>query len=308
VVDRKSLQRFAGKTTSFAIAVPAARLYTRACYRIIGSNSNTPNKPIKVAGDLQKEICYWRLLDSWEGHLPRFDERHRVFSSFSDASNSGWGAVIRLEPGETQLLRDYWHPDDLSQPIVIREALALRNTLIAAGHLLQGSRVDGHVDSLPLVHAWKNQGSKSNALSEVIKSVYETTLHFNIALSISYVPSKGNIADAPSRALSHNDCMLTISAWKQLEARWGPHSIDLMSLDSNVQKGVDGQPLPHFTPWPTKNSSCLNVFAQSLDSQANVYVSPPLVLVGPVLRFLASGDCSVTFVVIKIKCTRLYVF
>ena len=45
-IDRKSLQRFAGKTTSFAIAVPAARLYTCTCYRAIGASSKTPHKPI----------------------------------------------------------------------------------------------------------------------------------------------------------------------------------------------------------------------------------------------------------------------
>ena len=38
-VDVKTLQRFAGKTTSFSIAVPAARLYTRASFRAISSCS-----------------------------------------------------------------------------------------------------------------------------------------------------------------------------------------------------------------------------------------------------------------------------
>ena len=36
-VDLKTLQRFAGKTTSFCIAVLAARLYTRASFRAISS-------------------------------------------------------------------------------------------------------------------------------------------------------------------------------------------------------------------------------------------------------------------------------
>ena len=41
-IDHKSLQCFAGKTTSFAIAVPATRLYTRTCYCAIGaSRKNT---------------------------------------------------------------------------------------------------------------------------------------------------------------------------------------------------------------------------------------------------------------------------
>ena len=70
ILDRKSLQRFAGKTTSFVIAVPAARLYTRTCSRAIDASSKTPHKPIKVVGDLRKETGYWHFHDSWEGDLP----------------------------------------------------------------------------------------------------------------------------------------------------------------------------------------------------------------------------------------------
>ena len=63
-VDLKTLQRFAGKTTSFSIAVPAARLYTRAVFRAISSSSRSPHEPIRVVGDLLREIQYWRFLDS----------------------------------------------------------------------------------------------------------------------------------------------------------------------------------------------------------------------------------------------------
>ena len=41
-VDLKTLQRFAGKTTSFCIGVLAARLYTRASFRAISSSSKSP--------------------------------------------------------------------------------------------------------------------------------------------------------------------------------------------------------------------------------------------------------------------------
>ena len=51
-VHLKTLQRFAGKTTSFSIAVPAARLYTRASFRAISSCSKSPHKPLYVVGDL----------------------------------------------------------------------------------------------------------------------------------------------------------------------------------------------------------------------------------------------------------------
>ena len=61
-MDLKTLQRFASKTTSFSIAVPAARLKTRASFRAISSGSKSRHKPFFVAGDLLREIHYWR---SW---------------------------------------------------------------------------------------------------------------------------------------------------------------------------------------------------------------------------------------------------
>ena len=84
-----------------------------------------------------------------------------VISTFSDASNSGWGGVFIDKSGSLVELRDYWSPPERLQPIVIREALALKNSLAAGEQCLADSCVDAHVNSLPLDRAWKNQGGKS---------------------------------------------------------------------------------------------------------------------------------------------------
>lgn len=301
------LQKFAGKTTSFSIAVPAARLYTRACYRAIGAAAKFPRRPVKVLGDLRREIEYWRFLDSWTGYLPWFDERHRVVSSYTDASNSGWGAKLSLEPGKSLLMRDYWCLGDKGKPIAVREALALLYTLKAAGDELRNSRVDCFVDNVALAQSWKRQGGKSKNISDVIIEIYEVALKYNLVLNLAYVPSGENVADAPSRVLSSNDAMLSTKAWEKLESRWGPHSFDLMALDSNVQRNVNGAPLPHFTPWPTQNSSGINVFSQEIDSRENIYVFPPLALVGPLLRFLSVAKApQVTFVTLDVRPRRYW--
>ena len=58
-----------------------------------------------------------------------------------------------------------------------------------------------------------------------------------------------------------------------------------MSLDSNCRRGRDGSFLPHYSPWPTPYSLGINVFAQPIPIEHNVYVFPPFVLVGPLLRY-----------------------
>lgn len=52
-------------------------------------------------------------------------------TTYSDASNSGWGGVFPDESANSIQVRDYWSPCERSQPIVIREALALKNTTLA---------------------------------------------------------------------------------------------------------------------------------------------------------------------------------
>lgn len=297
VVDLKMLQRFAGKTASFSIAVPAARSHTRIVFRAIGSYVTKSRQSIRITRELREELVYWRFLDDWQGHLPWFDERHLVLTFYADASNSGWGGVLFPSDKEPTTLRDYWSPDQRSKPIVIKEALALLNTLSAAAPSLSNCRVEAHTDSLTLVQVWKNRGSKSADLMSVIQSILDLSLRLNIDLTVCHVPSKLNLADAPSRVLSDADCMLTDLAWHDLEARWGPHTVDLMSLDSNVHHGPDGLALRHFSPWATPNSAGVNLFAQTLQADDNAYVFPPLAMIGPALRFLLSSDCQLTIVV-----------
>lgn len=50
------------------------------------------------------------------------------------------------------------------------------------------------------------------------------------------ISSKCNPSDTPSRKLTFLDCMLIKKAWNMIQEKFGPHSGDWMSLDSNVMK------------------------------------------------------------------------
>lgn len=83
-----------------------------------------------------------------------------------------------------------------------------------------------------------------------MKDLYQVTYINNIDLRLQYIPSKCNQADAPFRKLTFLDCILFKKAWDMIQGKFGPHSVDLMSLDSNVMKDEFGKPLKHFTPYP----------------------------------------------------------
>jgi len=124
------------KFSSFCIDVPAAQLFAREIYRATAGFLKS-SRLIKVTGDLKKEIEYWRFLDSWEGHLLWLPEHHVCLKVFSDASDFAWGGIISIPGSLPFKTRDYWKPQMLHLPIVVKEARALANVL----DLLSATRV-----------------------------------------------------------------------------------------------------------------------------------------------------------------------
>ena len=149
--------------------------------------------------------------------------------------------------------------------------------------------------TLLLSTPWVNKGVKTE-LNSVLKSLYDISLRCNSHIKLYFTPSARNPADAPSRVLSDKDCKLSASAWSKVQQAFGPHTFDLMSLDSNVQFDEKGVPLRHFTPFYTPMSSGINVFAQVISRDENAYVFPPFVMMGPLLKFLLQARIPVTII------------
>ena len=255
-VALKTLQKFAGKTTSFSLLVPGAKLYTNAAYQAI-SKASRSHKPIPVSAAFKAELLHWKFLDSWDCFLPWKDERHTSVTIFSDVSNIGWGAVVRIPGKEEQHLRGYWDENSRHVPIAIREAKAILFTLESLNHAIVNSRLDFFVEDKVDVSSWENQVSRTPALSQVLQWIFQLSLRLNVALKVCFVPSALNPADLPSRALSDTDCKLSPLAWKLVQQSYGPHTLDLLALASNIQCDQHGNPLRFYAPFP--NPGCSGV-------------------------------------------------
>lgn len=133
--------------------------------------------------------------------------------------------------------------------------------------------------------------------SRTLKDLFLFTTAHNLSLSLHYVPSHLNPADQPSQVLSDLDCTLSQDRWKRIDTTFGPHTIDLTALPSNVRHNRSGNPLPFFSLFPCPQSAGTNVFAQSIARQENAYVFPPFLLIGPLIRFSESQSCTFTIMV-----------
>ena len=258
-VSLKNLQKFAGKTTSFALLVPAAKLFSNEAYRAISCGSKASTSQVRITKDVRKELLHWRFLDSWEGFLPL--------------------------PGEATLEAcGYWEETNRGYHIVAKETQALFNAVQCLLAHSFNARVNVFVDNKVLLDSWKKQISNSPIISDTLKDLFLFTMAHNLSLSLHYMPSHLNPADQPSRVLSDLDCTLSQDMWKRIDTTFGPHTINLMALPSNVRYNWSRNPLPFFSPFPCPQSASTNVFAQNIARQENAYVFPPFLLIGPLFR------------------------
>ena len=99
-VEVTTLQKLAGKCTSFSLAVPGARLFTDEIDLAISIEIRR-SRPLKVSGLLRLEVAEWIFSETWSGFLPWRSEKHHHIEHFSDASSFAWGGV--LSPGKLSL-------------------------------------------------------------------------------------------------------------------------------------------------------------------------------------------------------------
>ena len=298
VFSVRLLQKFVGKCVSFIPAVPAAKLYTSQCNIAIAKAAKSFDV-VHMTEELKQEVSHWNFLESWKDFLPWRSEAHATITISTDASGYKWAGVLK-EHNICSEFSDYFPEQDMTKNIMVKEALALKQTLVACGSKIKNCRVDARVDNKVLIDAWNSQGSRHSALNEVIKDIFHIIYQGNTHLSLLYVPSIDNVADAPSRMLNKSDAMLSLKTWTRIQQIYGGktgHSFDLMALDSNCQRSLDNTPLPHFTPFKTPASNGVNVFSQNLTTHENYYVFPPLALVSPLAQFLKEqGGVRCTFV------------
>lgn len=124
-----------------------------------------------------------------------------------------WMGLYRPWSRGYRSLGDYWSDQEKKLNIPSKEMLAICHALEASPKHIRDCRVDLQVDSRVAMDTYYGQGSrKSHELTEVTKQLYQLVLGRILQLELSYVPSKENEADAPSRRISAEDATLSANA------------------------------------------------------------------------------------------------
>ncbi|KAJ8311269.1 hypothetical protein KUTeg_011179 [Tegillarca granosa] len=195
-VHLKTLQRFAGKSNSLMLAVPAAKLYSKEVKRAISMASKKVNRYLYY--NLKEELLYWGFLDNWSDNKILIPIHNLV--TFG-VTNFRLFILWRLKP--------------FKGPV-------------------KNSRIDIYCDNMAVVGAWNNHGASDPALNKILKEILVISQESNIDLHLFYFSTKDNPADIESRRISMQDVKLADEKWKIGQCMFIPHTVDLMAIDSNV--------------------------------------------------------------------------
>ena len=238
----KDMQKWVGKCNHLRLLFPANSLFTYQCRLLMASLGEERAALPSIA---LEEIRFWTFVDTVTEPVPFLLQQHVALTLYTDASGFGWGCRMLL-PSGPMVLRDYWRSELFRYEICSKEGLAVLFALRALSSSLCRRRVDVYVDNMGLVHAWTGLKSKSQELTEVLRELFLFCVDMRISLSLIWVSTKENPADAPSRVLDRCDSMLSPSLRSRLWHAYGPFTFDLMALPLNVLRTPSDSALPFF--------------------------------------------------------------
>ena len=288
-VTPKSLKSFAGLGVSFYIALPQARMYLRAIYDVLRSDSG--GQHVKLSHQAIRDLQWWLQLSSdWNGKAIWRHPNHVVAAC--DASSFAWGAVILSGvPAPLRHARGYF-----ARPLRLlgsthRELLGARFTVQAFLTQFRGKHVVLLEDNTGVEHLLRHFSSRVPALQQELRRLSAILIKNNITLESVRVASADNPADAPSRYTSKMRVIVSDVAFRSVESLHGPHTID------------------RFASWDTSRCDLFNCghgdaralavdcFSQSDWIAHNNYCQPPVRLIPELLHFLLAHPCEATLCV-----------
>lgn len=298
-VPARLLARLLGLAAASYVAVPTARLLSRASHDVLGSlpcdsagKRRLWHSSVRLDRPALADIRAWA--DFTYAHptngRPIWAPSSTTRTLHTDASKFAWGAVLdEWGPGRREA-RGYFGPEDRALHITAQEMLAVLYAVDAFAEELRGQTAAVYIDASSVEFALRRGSSRSPTLMPLVRTAWRRWAELGMSVFIRPVRSKDNPADDPSRFIDRSDWKLNPTTFAALSQRWGVHSIDLFATGINAQ-------VPRFcTRWPTPSAVALDAFAIPWGSEERCWVNPPWDLLPHVLRKLRVEGASATVV------------
>jgi len=228
-VPARVLAGFIGYAQSVYLACPPARFYLRALHDVLNSRASWASS-VRLSRQALRDLRWWAQIGSAD--VARAIWRSPTDETLHcDASHLAWGGVLN----GTVPAHGIWTGRACGRHINFLELLAVHHTLQAFLDRLRGRSVLLWEDNTTVVHVLTNDTSRSPALMHLLRKVWFLLDTAGIQLTVRYIRSADNVlADALSRGSPLDELSLRPATWRELQDRWGPHTIDRYASKSNA--------------------------------------------------------------------------
>lgn len=285
-VNFATLRRFCGTAVSTTLSVPAARYHLRSLFAAM--QHRLPRRgDVQLGRQALKDLKWWTDLRAnaatgrplWPGATTMLLD--------TDESGTGWGAVLNSSAearGAHGMDRNGLHINCLELGAVTRALLSFRH-LIPAGSIIRL-----RTDSMVALFVMRAGSSRSPALMDEMRDLYNLCMEMDVELRIEHVFSALNEwADRLSREHDSTDWTLPPAAFSTLDATYGPHSIDLFASTESARCQR------FYSRWMCPGSLGTNAFRYEWVGE-NAWANPPFHLVGAVVSHVLRTKTTVTLV------------
>lgn len=218
-------------------------------------------------------------LEWWELHLERMNGKSLLpFQEdailTTDASMTGWGAILETPNGEHQVSGAYsrneqWHINYLELEAVIRAIQSFASQIRGLKLLLK-------TDSIVVMYVVNKMGSNVPALAKQVERLFLMLRELNCQMRAVHIAGIENPADGLSReadptSSSFLEAQLNPTWFQAATRNWGPFTIDLFASARTAQ-------LKRYCSWGwDPEATLVNAFNSSWRGEFP-WINPPFIL------------------------------
>jgi len=280
-VPTRLAARMAGLSVCVSLAFKGARLFAQGLYDSLKGKSGWFGK-VRLSHQAVRDVqALAKFPSRWNG-APIWTPAGDV-QLISDASDVGWGALVKQGPKVVGRVQGRWSRYMAGQHIMVRETAAVRLGLRSFLPVCAGKVVEAVVDNSASFYGVKHWASRSQGLMGQMRKIFSLLDREEITLVPRLIKSAANPADALSRFKKDAEWSLQERSFGLLEGLYGPHSIDLFAEAGNAKVG-------RFFSMMGGDGALGPDALQQCWGGENAYAAPPWKLISKVLDKLAGSQ------------------
>ena len=249
---------------------------------------------MEILPSMKSELMWWYL--NVDSQIRRISMHAPDVPVQTDSSTQGWGIVY-----EGQEFGGRWTEEEKKYHINVLEIMAIWFALQALSNKLAGLHIQILSDSSTAVCYIENMGStRSLDCNKIACKIWMWCYENSAWISISHIPGKTNMADAPSRQFNDKiEWELNDQVFEQICKIWQKPCIDLFASRSNRK-------LKTYCAWkPDPSAAFIDAFTVNWQQFKLVYIFAPFSMINCCVRKIQENQAQ-AIIIVPLRETQIW--